>query len=96
MVGEGGLVDVLVADDEPPALAELVAFLRRDARIGEVHAAANGAEALRIIELHRVAGAFLDIHMPGLSGFALARALAATDTPPAVVFVTADDAGARR
>lgn len=94
MVGEGGLVDVLVADDEPPALAELVAFLRRDARIGEVHAAANGAEALRIIELHRVVGAFLDIHMPGLSGFALARALAATDSPPAVVFVTADDAGA--
>ena len=88
MMGEGGLVDVLVADDEPPALAELVAFLRRDARIGEVHAAANGAEALRIIELHRVAGAFLDIHMPG-NGITAAREIARTLPGTAVVMLTA-------
>src|SRR5690606_23757590 len=38
--------------------------------------------------------AFLDIHMPGLDGMALARSLAALSEPPAVVFVTADDARA--
>jgi len=96
MMREGAKVDVLVADDEPPALAELVALLRRDERIGEIHAASHGAAALRLLERHRVAGAFLDIHMPGLSGFALAAALAEADQPPAVVFVTADDAGALR
>lgn len=87
-------IDILVADDEPPALAELVALLGRDERVGTIHSAANGAEALRILDAHRVAGAFLDIHMPGLSGLDLARVLAASPTRTAVVFVTADDARA--
>ncbi|MET0296943.1 MAG: LytTR family DNA-binding domain-containing protein [Microbacterium sp.] len=94
MVRDGVKVDVLVADDEPPALAELVALLRRDERIGVVHPAANGAEALRILESHHLDGAFLDIHMPGLSGLELARVLARGDQPPTIVFVTADDARA--
>lgn len=87
-------IDVLVADDEPPALAELAAILRQDARIGVVHVASNGAEALRLLDTHRVAGAFLDIHMPGLTGFELARVLTASESRPAIVFVTADEARA--
>ncbi|KTS86195.1 LytR family transcriptional regulator [Microbacterium testaceum] len=87
-------VAVLVADDEAPARAELVALLAADPRVAEVHAAASGAEALRILDTVDVAVAFLDIHMPGLSGFDLARALARLRERPAVVFVTADDAGA--
>lgn len=94
MMREGAKIDLLVADDEPPALAELVALLGRDDRIGVVHTAANGAEALRVLDAHRVAGAFLDIHMPGLSGLELARALARSEHPPVIVFVTADDAKA--
>ncbi|WP_203581027.1 LytR/AlgR family response regulator transcription factor [Microbacterium hibisci] len=86
--------DVLVADDEPPALAELVAFLGADPRIGRVIPAANGAEALRILSAETVDAAFLDIHMPGLSGFDLARALDRFVVRPVVVFVTADEAGA--
>ena len=90
----GGVIDVLVADDEPPALAELVALLGRDERIGTVHAAANGAAVLRLLDRHPVAIAFLDIHMPGLSGLDLARAFDRYDQRPAVVFVTADEARA--
>ena len=86
--------DVLVADDEPPALAELVAFLEADPRIGRVLPATNGAEALRILSVETVDAAFLDIHMPGLSGFDLARALDRFVVRPVVVFVTADEAGA--
>ncbi len=86
--------DVLAADDEPPALAELVAFLGADPRIGRVLPAASGAEALRILSVETVDAAFLDIHMPGLSGFDLARALDRFVVRPAVVFVTADEAGA--
>jgi len=88
------IIDVLVADDEPPALAELVSFLQADPRIGAIHAAASGADALRMLSVEAVDAVFLDIHMPGVGGFDLARALDRFAERPAVVFVTADDAGA--
>lgn len=87
-------LDVLVADDEAPALAELVAFLAADPRIGRILPASSGAEALRLLSMEHVDAAFLDIHMPGLSGFDLARALERFVVRPVVVFVTADEAGA--
>jgi DNA-binding LytR/AlgR family response regulator len=87
-------LDVLVADDEPPALDELAALLRADERIGVIRTARTGSEALGILEGGGVQAAFLDIHMPGLTGFDLVRAFSRLRTPPAVVFVTADDAGA--
>ncbi len=87
-------VVVLVADDEAPARAELATLLSADPRVDTVCTAAGGAEALRILEGGGIAVAFLDIHMPGLNGLDLARALAGLRARPAVVFVTADDAGA--
>lgn len=88
------VIDVLVADDERPALDELVHLLRADDRVGEILAASSGAEALRLLSERAVAVAFLDIHMPGLTGLDLARSLSALAEPPTVVFVTADDARA--
>ncbi|GAB3632143.1 LytTR family DNA-binding domain-containing protein [Microbacterium shaanxiense] len=88
------MIDVLVADDEHPALDELTHLLRRDDRIGEILTASSGAEVLRMLSAQAVSIAFLDIHMPGLSGMELARSLGSLATPPAVVFVTADDARA--
>lgn len=88
------MIDVLVADDETPALDELVHLLRTDDRIGEILTASSGADALRRLSERAVRIAFLDIHMPGLTGTELARALLALAQPPAVVFVTADDARA--
>ncbi|MFI8633219.1 LytR/AlgR family response regulator transcription factor [Microbacterium sp. NPDC077663] len=88
------VIDVLAADDEKPALDELAFLLRADDRIGEVLTASSGAEALRLLTERPVAAAFLDIHMPGLSGLELASALRGLASPPAVVFVTADDAHA--
>lgn len=88
------MIDVLVADDEAPALAELVRMLQRDDRVGEIVTASSGAEALRVLSERPVGIAFLDIHMPGLSGLELARSVGALAEPPAVVFVTADDARA--
>jgi DNA-binding LytR/AlgR family response regulator len=89
-------VEVLVADDEAPALHELATLLAADPRVSVVHTASGGAEALRVLERGEVAVAFLDIHMPGLTGFDLARATAKLRTRPAVVFVTADESGAVR
>lgn len=88
------MIDVLVADDERPALDELVHLLRTDARVGEILTAASGVEALRLLSERAVRIAFLDIHMPGLLGTELARSLLALADPPAVVFVTADEARA--
>lgn len=88
------MIDVLVADDEQPALDELVHLLRADERIGNILTAMTGADALRQLSARAVRIAFLDIHMPGALGTELARALSALSAPPAVVFVTADDARA--
>lgn len=88
------MIDVLVADDEQPARDELAHLLRQDPRIGQILVAGSGADALRELTAHMVAIAFLDIHMPGLSGMDLARSLRTLAEPPAVVFVTADDARA--
>lgn len=88
------MIDVLVADDEQPALDELVHLLRTDERIGDILTAATGADALRQLSARAVRIAFLDIHMPGVLGTELARRLPRLPAPPAVVFVTADDARA--
>ena len=85
------MVNVIVADDEQPAVEELAFLLRRDARIGTIHRASGGAEALRILDTHPVDALFLDIHMPSLSGLDIARVIAEYAHPPAVVFVTADE-----
>ncbi|MBV0893788.1 LytTR family DNA-binding domain-containing protein [Microbacterium sp. NC79] len=87
-------VDILIADDEAPALDELTALLRADARVGEIYRASSGAAALRVLSEASVSVVFLDIHMPGLSGLDLARALQQFQQRPAVIFVTADDSRA--
>ena len=87
-------ISVLIADDEPPALDELEFLLGADPRVGAVHRASSGAEAVRIIAQQPVDAVLLDIHMPGLSGFDLARALGRFEHRPVLVFVTADEDGA--
>jgi DNA-binding LytR/AlgR family response regulator len=85
------MVNVVIVDDELPALAELGFLLSRDARIDSIHQASSGAEALRILQNHPIDALFLDIHMPSLSGLDIARVISRFSRPPAVVFVTADE-----
>jgi DNA-binding LytR/AlgR family response regulator len=82
---------VLVVDDERPALDELAFLLGGDPRVGTVSTADSAAEALRVLQEHRVDAVFTDIRMPGLSGVELARVLSRFRTPIPVVFVTAHD-----
>ncbi|TDD57125.1 response regulator transcription factor [Kribbella antibiotica] len=81
----------LVADDEEPALNELVYLLRRDDRIGEIRTAKNGPEALKILQAADLDVVFCDIKMPGLDGIDLARVLSKFASRPQIVFVTAYD-----
>jgi DNA-binding LytR/AlgR family response regulator len=85
------MVNVVIVDDELPALAELGFLLSRDTRIDTIHQASSGAEALRLLQSHPIDALFLDIHMPSLSGLDIARVISRFSRPPAVVFVTADE-----
>ncbi len=89
-------LNVVVADDEAPAVEELAYLLGLDPRIGTVYRASSGAAALHEIEARDVDAVFLDIHMPALSGLDIAKALNRRERPPAVVFVTADEDQALR
>ena len=85
------LLDVLVVDDERPALDELAFLLGRDDRVGTVTTCASASEALRVLgeSGEGVDAVFLDIAMPGLTGLELASVLARFQDPPTIVFVTA-------
>ena len=80
----------MLADDERPArlaLAGLVAGCPDVAIVGE---AANGAEAIAVIERERPDLALLDLQMPEVDGLGVVRLLQ-PDCLPLVAFVTAFD-----
>lgn len=81
----------LLVDDEMPTLSELSFLLGQDERIGKIHTASSGTEALKALDAHPVDVIFTDISMPDLDGLALARVLARFAERPQVVFVTAYD-----
>lgn len=80
----------VIADDEPRARQFLERLLSEHEEMEVVGAAKNGGEALQMITEKRPEVAFLDIHMPDLSGLEVARHLKGDDAP-VVVFVTAYD-----
>jgi two-component system response regulator AlgR len=88
------MLRVLVVDDEPPARARLAQILQDCAPQIELELlgeAAGGLEAIALAgELHPDV-VLLDIAMPGMNGIEVARHLALTTPPPAVIFVTAFD-----
>ena len=64
---------VVVADDNIDAANTLAMVLEHDGYV--VHVAHDGASAYELATRVRPAAAFLDIGMPGLDGYALARKL---------------------
>jgi DNA-binding LytR/AlgR family response regulator len=77
---------ILLADDEPLLLAELVEALERLWPEADIAVARDGIEALRLGREWMPDVAFLDIRMPGLDGLEVARVFGARTH---VVFVTA-------
>ena len=86
-----GSLTAVVADDEQLARDELCFLLGQMDGVEVVGEAANGVEALDTISRHRPDVAFLDVQMPGLTGFEVARKLMEAGTGPSVIFVTAFD-----
>src|SRR3954470_12326902 len=80
---------LLVVDDEP-SIRELLTASLRFAGF-EVFPAADGAEALKLAELHRPDLVVLDIMLPDLDGFTVTRKLRERGRDVPVVFLTARD-----
>ena len=86
---------VLVADDEPLARERLRMLLRSEPGLELVAECQNGSEAIDAIQELQPDLVFLDIQMPGATGFEVIEAVGAARMPP-VVFVTAYDQYALR
>jgi DNA-binding LytR/AlgR family response regulator len=87
-------LDILVVDDERPALEDLGRLLRSLRRVQEVDTASSGDEALRKLSERSFDAVLVDVRMPGLDGIELARVLRRFETPPALIFVSAYEDGA--
>ena len=88
------LLRVLIVDDEAPARARLRDLLGDIAATQPnriVGLAANGVEALRLLESEPADVVLADIRMPVMDGVELARHVLRLERPPAVIFTTAYD-----
>ena len=81
----------VVVDDEELAREELCFLLDQIPGIEVVAQAGDGPEALNVIAEHAPDLIMLDVQMPGLTGFEVARRLLHRDTESHLVFVTAYD-----
>lgn len=82
-------IRILVVDDESATRRRIVRLLERDPDVLVVGEAATGAEAVRLVGAEKPDLVFLDVQMPGMSGFQVLEALG--PRPPAVIFVTSRD-----
>ena len=81
----------VLVDDEQLARDELGFLLGQVGGIEVIAQAGNGLEALNAIDRLRPDLVFLDVQMPGLTGFEVARRLLDHRAPSQIIFVTAYD-----
>src|SRR5437899_9277750 len=81
----------VLVDDEQLARDELGYLLGRVGGIEVIGEAGNGLEALTAIDRLQPDVVFLDVQMPGLTGFEVARRLVDGGAVARIIFVTAYD-----
>jgi len=84
-------IRAVLADDEQLAREEMVYLLEQVDGVELVGQAENGVAALETIQQLQPELVFLDIQMPGLTGFEVARRLLEVGLAAQIVFVTAFD-----
>ena len=82
---------ILVVDDEQLAREELCFLLEQLGDVEIVGQASDGVSAVAMAGQLKPDLLFLDVQMPGLTGFEVARRLLASDLLPPLIFVTAFD-----
>lgn len=91
-------LNVLIVDDS----MTMRRMVRRvieltDVAVAQVFEAANGREALAVIDANQIDAVFTDLNMPEMSGIELLQALKERPTqPPIRVVVSTDGSDARR
>ena len=85
------MIRILIVDDEKPAVDELVYMLKDYENVEIVGAFTDPFVALESIRQLSVDAVFLDISMPEMDGFMLAKILLKLEKPPLIVFATAYD-----
>lgn len=88
-------IRTLIVDDEPLGRGGISARLQNEADIEIIGECANGRLAVAAIRQHSPDLLFLDVQMPGMSGFEVLQTVGA-DAVPVVIFVTAFDEYALR
>ena len=81
----------VVVDDEQLAREELCFLLQQLGGVDVVAQAGNGVQALSVIEEYQPDVVMLDVQMPGLTGFEVARRVIQAGIECQIVFVTAFD-----
>lgn len=81
-------IHIVIADDHPLMRQGLRQVIEIETNLKVVGEAANGSEALALIEELKPHVAILDVDMPHQDGFQVARELAARNNPAAVIFLT--------
>ena len=85
-------IRTLIVDDEPLARKGLAVRLQSFSELEVVELCNGGEQAIAQCHSNDIDLVFLDIQMPGMNGFEVARALSESVKPlPAIVFVTAFD-----
>lgn len=84
-----GDIRVLIADDHELVRLALRNLLEAEGYIEVVGEAADGAEALRLVEEHEPDVLLLDLHMPNVDGVEVARQL--TDSDVRIIVLTSYD-----
>jgi DNA-binding response OmpR family regulator len=82
----GGKKNILAVDDEPKILEVISSFLK--SRGYEVLTAADGREALGVLERENIALVILDLMLPGICGEELCRRIRASSRVP-IIMLTA-------
>ena len=80
------MIRVLAIDDEPLALRQLAAYLKKVPFFELVDCCQSAFDAIRELDEHEVDAIFIDINMPDLNGLDFVRSLRKA---PLVVFTTA-------
>ena len=89
--GDESRMRSIIVDDEESARARLRRLLAAHPEIEIVGEARDGIEAVQAIEELAPGLVFLDIELPGLTGFEVLRALPQNAAMPLVIFVTGYD-----
>lgn len=91
-------LNVLVVDDSIVTRAVIIRALRLSGLpLGEVHEASNGEDGLRVLDGHWVDVAFVDIHMPVMTGDEMiSRLRARPETADLPIIVVSSEASEER